>query len=192
MSVQDTSGDPLAHFTRCIPRQPFASDNLTHGVWRTRKWAALSLPFIQPCSVMIWCLVFDVDHEAAYWAAEDGILPQPNLIVLNRHNGKGHVTFFLQAPVPKTDAAKLRPLQYLAMIERGMVRRLDADPNYSGFVTKNPRHPDWRTFRKHGKRYELGELHECLHDTNCTFPPRKETYGLSRNCTVFDLSLIHI
>jgi hypothetical protein len=176
----------LDDYARRIPRMPYATDDLREGVSEVRKAIARRSRYVQPNGKMIWCLVFDCDHDAAFCAAEDGLLPPPNIIVLNPDNGRGHLTYFLEAPVPRTDAARIKPLQYLDKIVRGMTRRLDADPGYSGLVTKNPLHPGWRTIVLHDHCYTLRELDEHLHPPNCRRPPRGEISGLGRNCTVFD------
>ena len=72
--------------------------------------------------------MLDCDHDAAVFSYDDGPLPPPNIITLIPDNGRGHLNYRLRAPVAKTDAARDRPLRYLAAIETCMIRRLDADP----------------------------------------------------------------
>lgn len=180
------SDGPLAHFKRWVPRHPYATDNPGEGVWRQPKFAALKCRYIQPNTIMTWCLGFDCDHDAAFWAAEDGLLPPPNIIVLNPQNGRGHLSYFLKNPVPRTDFSRIRPIHYLAKIERGMVKRLDADPGYAALITKNPLHNFWRTIEWHNHLYLLGELDAHLHAHNCVATPSHEVSGLGRNCALFD------
>jgi hypothetical protein len=180
------SDSALAHFKRWVPKRPFATDNPREGVWQHSKFAALRQRYIQANGVMTWCLTFDCDHDAAFWAAEEGLLPPPNLAVLNPDNGRGHLSYFLKTPVPRTKCSRVPPLKYLAKIERGMVKRLDADRGYAGLITKNPLNEDWRVIERHNHLYGLGELHEYLHALNCVAPPKREASGLGRNCVLFD------
>jgi hypothetical protein len=187
ITANSAQGDgALAHFKRWVPKFPFATDNPRKGVWRHLKPAALRRRFIQPNEIMTWCLTFDCDHDVAFWAAEEGLLPPPNLIVLNPDNGRGHLSYFLKTPVPRTDCSRVRPMRYAAKIERGMVKRLDADPGYVGLITKNPLNADWRVIERHNHFYGLGELDEYLHAQNCVAPPKREASGLGRNCALFD------
>jgi hypothetical protein len=186
MANSAQSDSALAHFKRWVPKCPFATDNPRKGVWRHVKPAALRRRYIQPNEVMTWCLTFDCDHDAAFWAAEEGLLPPPNLAVLNPDNGRGHLSYFLKTPVPRTDCSRVRPMKYLAKIERGMVKRLDADRGYAGLITKNPLCADWRVIERHNHLYGLGELDEYLHAQNCVAPPKREASGLGRNCALFD------
>lgn len=186
MGILQDPTDPLAHFIRCVPRTPYATDNFEDGIWRQRKRHALRLRYIQPNDAMVWCLTFDCDHDAARWANVDGILPEPNFCALNQDDGAGHLAYFLKHPVARTDAARLRPLRYLAKIQMGLMRRLDADPAYVGLLTKNPLHPHWRTVSLHSYCYQLAELDAHLHDFNCKKMPRQESVGLGRNCILFN------
>ena len=186
MANSDRRDSPLAHFKRWIPKRPYATDNPQKGVWQQTKPGAVQRRYIQANNAVTWCLTFDCDHEAAFWAAEDGLLPPPNLIVLNRGNGRGHLSYFLKNPVPRTNCSRIRPIRYLAKNERGMVKRLDADRGYAGLIMKNPLHGDWRTTERHNHLYALGELDAYLHAENCAAVPRRETSGLGRNCALFD------
>lgn len=176
----------LRHFAQRVPKRPYATDNPGEGMWRQAKSYALKAKYVQPQDEMLWCMCFDCDHGGAYWAAEDGVLPLPNLKILNPDNGRGHLIYYLASPVPRTDAARRLPLNFLAKIERGLCCRLDADPQYVGLIVKNPLNRYWRTTAVHDHSYTLGELDEVLHEANCTARPRKETFGLGRNCVVFD------
>jgi len=178
--------DVLRDYKRRVPQRPYVSDDLRDGVWQTKKWPGLRLRYVQANGVMIWCLIFDCDHDAAFTAAEDGILPPPNLVAMNPDNGRGHLTYLLDAPVPRTDAARVGPLRYLAMIERGMTRRLDADIGFAGLITKNPLHAEWRTVVRHDYRFTLRDLDDYLHPANCVMPRRGDMSGLGRNCLLFD------
>ena len=49
----------------------------------------------------------------------------------------------LQTPVYLQGRTK--PIGYLTDVEHGVRRALGGDPSYSGFLTRNPVHPDWET-----------------------------------------------
>ncbi len=177
----------LLDFETNLPRQPYASDNLEQeGIWRQSQHDALRCKHIQHNGGRVTWLTFDCDHEAAAFSHRDGLLPPPNIITLNPDNGRGHLSYRLVAPVAKTDAAREKPLRYLAAIETGMTRRLDADPGYVGLVTKNPLHPDFRTCVLHDHGFELRELAEHLHADNMRRRQSGDVAGLGRNCTVFE------
>ena len=133
-------------FAATVPRWAYATDSLKEGIWRQDRAIALSSRYIQTnASHLLRYLTFDIDWPGAYFAASDGILPPPNWIAEDRQNGRAHLGYELAAPVAKSDAARVGPLRYLAAVERGMTRRLEADPGYAGFVTKNPLSQHWRT-----------------------------------------------
>jgi hypothetical protein len=74
----------------------------------------------------------------------------------------------------------------LCAIESAFREKLQADPGYSGLITKNPAHPLWRLLRGPQRGYELGELAEWV-DLPKHAPKRKpEQIGLGRNVTLFD------
>ena len=181
-----TTDDPREHIRRWIPKRPYATNNLSEGIWHQNKRFALEARYLQPNADFIWYLPFDCDHDGTYSAAQDGLLPLPNVVVLNDNNGRGHIGYLLETPIWQADAARIRPLQYLAKIQIGLTRRLDADPAFAGLMTKNPFHPVWRTTFLHGYLYELSELDEHLHSANCIKPRSIEQSGLGRNCLLFD------
>ena len=125
-----------------LPRQPYASDNLEQdGIWRQSQRDAIRCKHIQHNGDLVTWLTFDCDYDATAFSHRDVLVPPPNIITLNPDNGRGHLSYRLLAPVAKTDAARDRPLRYLAAIETGMTRRLDADPGCAGLVTKKT--ADW-------------------------------------------------
>ena len=185
MSEANILSDALKHFQSRVPRWLFATNNYDNGIYRMPKRVALQMPYIQPNGVMVWALVFDCDHELTACAAGDGLLPEPNLIVLNPDNGRGHLTYFLKAPVSRTDCSRMAPLRFLASIQRGMTVRLDADQLYPGLITKNPLSDRWRVLAPTMHLYQLKELADFLHSHNCR---RRDlaTSGYGRNSTLFD------
>jgi hypothetical protein len=171
-----------------LPRRPYCSDDLEHGL-RIRSLAqALSKPYLQinPPHLRVWS-IFDVDREGAAVAWEHANLPPPAWAAVNRQNGHAHLVWGLSAPV-LVDSPDMRqaPLRYLCAVESAFRDKLGADPGYSGLITKNPSHPLWRVLRGPRLGYELGELAEYV-DLPRHLPRRKpEQIGLGRNVTLFD------
>ena len=71
-------------------------------------------------------------------------MPAPHWIAINPENGNYHLGYLLAAPVARTNAARLKPLRYLAAIEHVLAKKLGADMGYVGLITKNPVHGDGR------------------------------------------------
>jgi hypothetical protein len=81
---------------------------------------------------------------------------------------------------------RLAPLRYLCAVEAAFRQKLQADPGFSGLITKNPLHPVWRLLRGPMADYELSELADYV-DLSRYAPKRKlEQIGLGRNVTLFD------
>jgi hypothetical protein len=84
-------------------------------------------------------------------------------------------------------------MRYLAAIESAMREVLRADAGYSGLITKNPKHPDWKLYRGPRLGYELSELAEALEWIGVDIRKHRpntakaaEQAGLGRNCSLFD------
>jgi hypothetical protein len=142
---------------------------------------------INPPSLVSW-LVFDIDRDNAAFAWQDAIgLKAPHLAIINQENGHAHLWYKLASPVCRSEAGRLKPLEYLAAIQRTYTSLLGADPGYAGLVTKNPLHPahGLLIFRPLSKPYSLSEL---ASNVDLLPKPRKSevVQGLGRNCTVFD------
>ena len=89
----------------------------------------------------------------------------------------------------RTNAARLKPLRYLAAIEHVLAKKLGADMGYVGLITKNPVHRDWWTIWHNHEPYSLDYLAEFCPDADLAAYNRrsgKEASGLGRNVTVFD------
>ena len=169
------------------PKKPYCSDDKTARCIRSLA-SAIKRPYIQanPPHLRVWS-IYDVDREGGALAWEDAGLPPPSWAAVNRENAHAHLVWGLSAPV-LVDSPDMRqgPLRYLCAVEAAFRERLQADPGYSGLITKNPAHPLWRTLRGPRLAYELGELAEWV-DLPKHLPKRKpEQIGLGRNVTVFD------
>ncbi|MHB1236077.1 MAG: replication initiation protein [Gallionella sp.] len=171
-------------FLNRLPRRPYCSDDLTHGLHIRPTETALRHRHIQPNRPLeVAWLTFDIDYAWAAFAWEKANLPPPSITVINPENGHAHLIYGLTTPVAMSDAAREAPIRYAAAIQAAFLARLCADPGYAGLITKNPLHDSWRTlWVQH--LYDLSELDEWV-----TLPkllPRRESVGLGRNCILFD------
>lgn len=130
-------------------------------------------------------MILDIDQPAAAFAWQD-LVATPNFVTINKKNSHAHLAWSLKAGVSKTSAARIGPLRYLAAVEQGYTIILDADPGFTGLITKNPLSDKWRTWEIHGHAYELGELADFI-DLSALKPQQPGAVsGLGRNCTLFD------
>ena len=175
-----------ADFYEKLPKKPYCSDDLGHGVIIRPKSTAIQMQYIQhnpPC--LITSLVFDIDRSDAYFAWSDANLPPPTWIAKNRQNNHAHVGYMLATPVCTTHRARQNVIEYLAKIEQAYSLALGADRGYTGLITKNPCHGAWENHIFGVEPYELNyladfvELQELKTDL-------KEVSGLGRNCMMFD------
>lgn len=169
-----------------LPRRPYCSDDVrTNGLFRQPLDKALSRSHIQfnPAAMVYW-LVFDIDIRGGADTWQDAGLPPPNIAITNPANGHAHLWYGLEVPVCRTDAARIKPLEFLAVIQYSMTKALRADPCYAGLVAKNPVSNAWSTEWLHSFAYGMPELAEYL-TLPKRLPKRAVDHGLGRNCTLF-------
>lgn len=174
-------------FKENLPKRPYCADDLGYGLQIRGAATALTRRHIQPNSPWsVKWLVMDLDTPL-YWALmENQFLPAPNLVSFNPENNHAHLFYSLIVPVYKCQAARHKPLRYLAAVEYALCEKWGADSAYSGLISKNPLHPSWETIQPRAESWELGELADCLTLPN-KLPKRATLTGLGRNCTLFDL-----
>jgi hypothetical protein len=179
----------LSLLTDRLPRRPYCSDDLQYGVRIRSLKAALTMPYLQvnPPHLRMWML-FDVDREGAAIAWEDANLPAPAWAAVNRLNGHAHLAYGLSAPVLMAENARREPIRFLQGIEGAYRVALQADPGYSGLITKNPQHPLWRVLYGDARLWELGELAEYGNVERYIprYAKKPEEVGLGRNCITFE------
>lgn len=174
-------------FPSLLPRKLHCADYFEDGLVIRSKASALKRRHIQlnlPNSYA--SISFDVDWPGAYFAADDGNVLRPTFIAENPQNGHACISYMLKTPVLNFAGSRSSPLHFYAAIERGLRRRLGADPNYRGFIAKNPLHPDWRVEWQAPEPYELGQLADWLFPNDMRPDLKRERTGASRNCDVFD------
>lgn len=172
---------------RYLSRFPLATDDLELGVWRERRERALRRQYVETSPrALVAAIVIDVDRPDAVLRAFErpSDHPMPSWVVEGTR-GHGHVGWWLNAPVCRTDAARVDPLRYLARVTEGLRRSLDGDQAYTGLLTRNPLHDEadvvWGTDKTYRLR-DLGTVH-----TPRQLPRKPErSSGLGRNVTMFD------
>lgn len=175
---------------RWMVQSPYVSDNLRDGCWREPRAKAIARRYVQVNSPgLVWCVVIDVDHDDADWAADRASLPEPSWTAVNPFNGHAHVAYVLEVPVARSDAARTKPLRFLARVEAGLIDALGGDLAYAGLLTKNPVHASWVTrWCSEDGVYTLSELATALGSRLPKQLPRKveRSHGLGRNVTLFN------
>jgi hypothetical protein len=175
-------------FPELLPRKPFCADRLADGLLIRERASALKRRHIQlnDPSTVRW-VVHDLDFRGAALAHEEGNLPPPNFLAINRNNGHAHAAVLLEVPVARHAAARTKPLEYLAAVERGLARRLGADCAYAGLIAKNPLHDWWDVHWLRNEPYSLSELEGWLFKSDMRpYQAPAAMAGLSRNCALFD------
>ncbi len=188
----------LSELYKRFPKKPYCSDDLSFGVTIRILPIALTYAYIQQNHpLFINTLVFDVDHRVvdpntleAVWDSAD--LPPPNLVAQTPESGRGHLFYFLADGVPLTDAARRKPIEFLADIQKVYTKLLKADPGYSDFICKNPFNEKWVLWELHANSYALNEL-ASFADMSLARRSNKNTTtvdvtGLGRNCSIFEIA----
>jgi hypothetical protein len=173
-------------FFDSLPEKPYCSDDLRSGTVIRKKNTAIKKRYIQINDpTFVRYLIFDVDREFGVWSWESAGLPHPGWAVANSSNGYAHLVYPLKFPICRSNAARIKPLRYLAAIENAYLNRLGADPGYSGLLSKNPFNEFWGVTLFDGSiAYDLATLADWIElkpHTNGI-----EAVGLGRNCTLFD------
>ncbi len=175
-------------WTDRIPSRPLCADIFADGTLRRPRPSALSYPHVEfnTAGRVSW-LNFDVDTPESFETWDRTHLPVPNAYVQNPANGHGHLLYALNVPVGVLGLSRERPIHLVADVQRGMTKRLGADPAYCNRLAKNPSSPRWRTSWYANKPYTLNDLLGALDRTDVRKPDcRTETSGISRNCDLFN------
>ena len=174
-------------FIKNLPDKPYCSNSLSYGVLIRPLSIAIKMRHIQhnkPTSVS--CLVLDLDSPLFWQLLENKVLPAPNLVAFNPENHHCHLYYNLNTPVYTCQAARQKPLRYLAAIQYALCRDWGADSAYSGLISKNPVHKGWKTIQLRSSAWDLGELADWL-DLPSKLPRSARSVGLGRNVTLFDM-----
>ena len=177
----------LTLFEQRLPSKPYHTDDLSYGLRIIAAKKALKSRYIQPngATHRYW-LVFDVDHSNANMNWYDVGAPAPNIIVTNRDNGHAHLIYGLEVSVRTAPDGSSRALRYAASIEAALRRKLGADEGYRGLICKNPLNPHWLVSTWENNLYTLDWLADYLDLSAYSGSKRLPSYGLGRNCNLFD------
>lgn len=172
----------LASFDALLPDEPYCSLGKGREAVIRDKVAAKSYPLIEPNHPHLQCwIALDIDREDSVNRWERIGLP-PNLVMENDLNGHAHYLYRLDKPVYRKKGEKSsKPDRFLKAVKRGLTFGLGGDMGYSGFLVKNPFHPDWRTYSFRDDPYTLGEIAKKIP----SWVPPSIQEGDGRNNTVF-------
>ena len=174
-----------------LPTKPYCTDDLSTGLKIRPRDTALAFKYIQPNSPFYqYYFVLDLDYESALSEilySLDGV-PMPNFVAENPQNGRLHAFFELKTPIYTTDASRQKPIMLANAVYLRLRELFNADVGYSGLISKNPMHEQWRTYSIRKKPYSLNELSSKLdiswQDAKKA-PKQDEAVGLGRNCYIF-------
>jgi hypothetical protein len=178
-----------ATFASLLPKKPYCADEVRDGLRILPAKLAITKRHIQVNSPNAFRFILhDIDYPGSYYAARDGILPPPNIIMVHKQKKHAHCAYMLETPVARHSAARLAPLRFFAAVENGFRRRLMADPNFTGLIIKNPLHSDWHVEWLRENPYTLTELHGWLFPRDLEGNSQLERWsGASRNVACFDV-----
>jgi hypothetical protein len=193
-SPQDVSF--VAQIYNDLGNRPYCSDNLKkNGIWRENKKLVAQMPYVQlNRNNTLRYLIYDLDEPESALNWHSNNLPPPTYIAqsidIKDHEevgqGRCHIAYRLDRPVYTTETAHVRAIKYLHRIDRGLTKALGADPQYGKLITKNPLNTKWRVTFLNPKPYELDFLADFV-DMDLPKDKYSETYGLGRNCTIFEI-----
>ena len=174
-----------------LPTKPYCTNDLATGLKIRPKNSAISFKYIQPNSPFYQhYFVLDLDYESALSEilySLDGI-PMPNFVAETPNSGRLHAFFELKTPIYTTDASRQKPIMLANAVYLRLQQLFGADVGYSGLISKNPIHEQWRTYSLRKKPYTLTELSSKLdidwQEAKKT-PQQHEAIGLGRNCYIF-------
>lgn len=171
-----------------LPPKPRCADDFDMGVFPVQRAIALNFRYLQFNTALRYgWLLADIDRPGAAFAWERVGLPAPNVIMENPENGHAHLGWRLVFAVSGANPFS-KPMAFLNSVERGLVRRLQADRAFSQTnLVKNALHPDWRVHRLNEAPYELATLARGLDEKDTRLWTKAEKQaGLGRNVDMFN------
>lgn len=146
-----------------LPNKPYCADGFDWGnMLKIRnKKEAITKPYIQFNHPM-WkkYIVIDIDNTGAVadWIYDYSYLPQPNLIIENKKNGRAHFVYELLDAVSFTNNSSIKAQRYYTAIQNALTDEFKADHRFTGLVSKNPFSSKWRVSCFREDAYQLKEL----------------------------------
>lgn len=191
MNKMQSQIELLPSFLGNLPTKPYCTNDLDTGLKIRSKNKAVSFKYIQPNSPFYQhYFVLDLDYESALSEILYSLhgIPMPNFVAENPTNGRLHAFFELKTPIYTTDASRQKPILLANAVYLRLRELFNADVGYSGLISKNPIHEQWRTYSIRKKPYSLNELSEkldiCWQEVKKA-PKQYEAVGLGRNCYIF-------
>lgn len=187
--------DKLPSFMHC-------TDDYRYGGTQMAKDFAISKNYIQVNTPTYQqAILLDHDDEAfmSDLRYEHSHLPQPNIVIENKGNGRAHSITLLKAPVPKTEKSHKHPITYCKAVETALTLEYNSDPYYNHIWVKNPFSDAYRVHILRDEPYDLGELADKLELRPYTAKEAKSELALAkkraesegiflgRNCHLFDM-----
>ena len=112
-----------------------------------------------------------------------GDLPTPNIFATRQASGHAQVFWLLDRPVHRGAHARTKPLQHLGRVAEYYRDALGADPGYTGVLSSNPVHGDYRTSYPRTEPYTLDQLAGAI--PKGWRVPRVPTTAEGRNVDLF-------
>ena len=182
----------LRLFAGNLPKKSYSCNDFTDNKVRYLA-SAITKKYIQvnDFNSHKW-LVFDIDDviHTLESITNDCGLPPPTLIVQNPDNLHCHVLYMLENAVHKNKKSSQKALRLLSVIETSFMLQLQADQSYSGLLTKNALHDDWRVIHYAEIQYSMDEMAQFVPDEH--FKPiakNEKQYGVGRNVETFETVL---
>jgi len=176
----------LALFKQSLSKKVYCSDDLESGLMIRNVGHALTKKYIQHNhkNSQLW-LSFDIDRPTCVdEITDDRALPAPTLLIQNKRNGHGHALYALETAIHLNLNSSNKAIRFAAAVDTAFSKKIDADPNYVGLITKNPLHEEWQTYAT-GGTYDLTELSDYV-DLQSDRRRALPSVGLGRNCNIFD------
>ena len=161
-----------------------------------RSWRMAASPETWNYQLVEWsrtgnsyaALGFDCDsREAVERAAAAcmgaGDLPTPNICATRMASGHVQVFWLLDRPVHRGAHARTKPLQHLGRVAEYYRDALGADPGYTGVLSSNPVHGDYRSSYPRTEPYALADLAAAI--PKGWRVPQVPTTGVGKNCRLF-------
>lgn len=175
-------------FKSLLPFRTLCSDDFSDGAYCLPRDQASKKRYVKTNTEnLVRIMWFDVDKEDAWEAPEKVGLPTPSITVINPSTSHAHVGYELDAPVSLSCDSHVEPREFMFDVQRGIVKRLGADPNYSHTFSQNPLHDSFLTdWQGAASTYTLSRLNDYLDPKDKKRPKKKEVVlGLGRNCDLF-------
>lgn len=169
-----------------LPQRPFASDDLTAGIYRTSREDAMTKRFIEtsPASVRN-LIVVDVDVEhgrdhilSRVW--DDEAAPEPSFITTNPSSTHAQAIYVIEGSVNSSTKAGA----YAKHVGAQLTHALNGDQAYGGLIMRNPA---LHVFERVSERVRtLKQLQEGMAELDRLFVKPPQAAGEGRNVDLFN------